>query len=333
MQPATPLTTVGLNLSTDGLYTPPNSNPRSATLHNNNPGIGTPTRLLPVMTMLDCTAPLAEPLVPALGPADDVAMARRAERTYRGGPQLIMPYLYLGGAGNVAEEQLQALEITHVLNVAREVSGPPASTAYRHCMWDHNEPDLARYFSECFGFIDSARTRHQGVLVHCQLGVSRSASLIIAYVMRTMAMGFSPAYEYVRLRATCISPNLSLIAQLSEYGEQLALARAGDRVLGPVPELLLLMPDVTLPELTADESSAPGSENSSPMEVQDDGMPADAAEVDLLTMPIKQLPLLALPATTKPPDSTIVASTGSGSAIRQSPNRLHVVAHRHFLVP
>ncbi|KAJ2069990.1 tyrosine/serine/threonine protein phosphatase [Coemansia sp. S2] len=262
--------------------------------------------------MLDYAAPLAEPLVPA---ADDVAMARRAERTYRAGPQLIMPYLYLGGAGNVAGEQLQALEITHVLNVAREVSGPcPASTAYRHCMWDHNEPDLVRYFAECFAFIDSARTRHQGVLVHCQLGVSRSASLVIAYVMRTMAMAFGPAYEYVRLRAPCISPNLSLIAQLSEYGELLAKSR---RPLGP--ELLLLMPDATLPELTADESSAAGSENSSPVEVLDDGGLAPDEVVDLMTMPIKQLP-----------QASIVASNAT---IRQSPGRLHVVAHRHFLVP
>ncbi|KAJ2632571.1 tyrosine/serine/threonine protein phosphatase, partial [Coemansia sp. RSA 1694] len=151
--------------------------------------------------------------------SDDIAMARRAARTYRSGPQLIMPYLYLGGAGNVADLQLQALEITHVLNVAREVEGVQpvvavGAAAYRHCMWDHDEPDLARYFGDCFAFIDSARTAQQGILVHCQLGVSRSASLIIAYVMRTMALGFGAAYEYVRLRAPCISPNLSLIAQL-----------------------------------------------------------------------------------------------------------------------
>ncbi|KAJ1886824.1 hypothetical protein LPJ71_008926, partial [Coemansia sp. S17] len=175
-------------------------------------------------------------------------------------------------------------------------------------------PDLVRYFAECFAFIDSARTRHQGVLVHCQLGVSRSASLVIAYVMRTMAMAFGPAYEYVRLRAPCISPNLSLIAQLSEYGELLAKGR---RSLGP--ELLLLMPDATLPELTADESSAAGSENSSPVEVLDDGGLAPDEVVDLMTMPIKQLP-----------QASIVASNAT---IRQSPGRLHVVAHRHFLVP
>ncbi|KAJ2686652.1 hypothetical protein IWW39_003501 [Coemansia spiralis] len=310
-----------MNLSMDGLRTiPNNAHPRSAALVN----AGARPRL-PSMTM-DSLAPLAGPLVPGQG-AEDVAMARRAARTYRLGPQLIMPYLYLGGAGNVADEQLRALEITHVLNVAREVSGPlPAGIASRHCMWDHDEPDLERYFAECFAFIDQARFAQRGVLVHCQMGVSRSASLVIAYVMRTMAMGFTPAYEYVRLRAPCISPNLSLIAQLAEYGER--LVGAGCFVPPPPPELLLLMPDATLPELTADESSAAGSENSSPMESLDDGSAVTdktAAEVDLLNMPIKQLLVL-------PP----VPATGGGGGVgtvRQTPQRLHVVAHRHFLVP
>ncbi|KAJ2834475.1 tyrosine/serine/threonine protein phosphatase [Coemansia furcata] len=311
----------GLNLiSTDGLRAPANTS-RSATPYSPRP-----PRLLPV-AMLDTGAPLAGPL-PTLG-SEDIAMARRAARTYRAGPQLIMPYLYLGGAGNVAEGQLRDLDITNVLNVAREVSGPPASTMYRHCMWDHNEPDLARYFSECFAFIDAARTCHQGVLVHCQLGVSRSASLIIAYVMRTMNMAFAPAYEYVRLRAPCISPNLSLIAQLAEYGERLAKDRVRPSALAP--ELLLLVPDVTLPELTADESSG-GSENSSPMEeALDDGeTSADNNDVDLLTMPIKRV-LLSVP---KPPANIVAAAAAAGpGTVRQSPHRLNVVAHRHFLVP
>ncbi|KAI8325737.1 DSPc-domain-containing protein, partial [Martensiomyces pterosporus] len=142
---------------------------------------------------------------------------------YRDGPRLIMPCLFLGGESNVDGEQLQRTGIRYVLNVAREDScptidvGPGHSVAYRHYKWDHNEPDLVQYFADCFAFIDSARSKGECVLVHCQLGVSRSASLVIAYVMRTMDLGFSAAYEYVRSRAPCISPNLSLIAQLCEY--------------------------------------------------------------------------------------------------------------------
>ncbi|KAJ2743731.1 tyrosine/serine/threonine protein phosphatase [Coemansia sp. BCRC 34301] len=243
-----------------GLHTPPNSNPRTPPVSNE--------------------------------PVDDIAMSRRAARTYRTGPQPIMPYLYLGGAGNVEPEQLGVLDITHVLNVAREVNNTPTLSpymVYRHCMWDHNEPELARYFADCFAFIDEARNRHHGVLVHCQLGVSRSASLVIAYVMRTMGLRFAAAYEYVRVRAPCISPNLSLIGQLCEYGEGLAGGQRGSLVDG-LPDLSLSADD--------EESSAAGSENSSPLDVVvNEGA---VVGVDLLTMPIKQVavPLLMLPPST-----------------------------------
>ncbi|KAJ2559298.1 hypothetical protein EV175_000408 [Coemansia sp. RSA 1933] len=215
-------------------------------------------RRLLVVPLSTGTIATNKPEPPAAALCDDESMlARRAARTYRNGPQLIMPYLYLGGESNVASEQLDNLGISHVLNVAREATGPAAALSassgrgirYRHYEWDHNEPDLAQYFSECFGFIDAARTRHQSILVHCQLGVSRSASLVIAYVMRTMRMGFGTAYEYVRLRAPCISPNLSLISQLHEYG---AALRAQAARLSP--------PDLAPP------SSSSSSENASPVE-------------------------------------------------------------------
>ncbi|KAJ1720150.1 hypothetical protein LPJ53_005190 [Coemansia erecta] len=187
----------------------------------------------------------------------DAALARRAARTYKNGPQQIMPYLYLGGADNVEGWQLGQAGIRRVLNVAQEpTSWTGASVEYRHIAWDHNESDVERHFATCFAYIDAARRQHEGVFVHCQLGVSRSASLVIAYVMRTMAMGFTQAYEYVRVRAPCISPNLSLIAQLSSYGRRLGAGNeedAGEEV----------------PELCESESaSSVSSENSSPMEIE-----------------------------------------------------------------
>ncbi|KAJ1908395.1 hypothetical protein LPJ81_000104 [Coemansia sp. IMI 209127] len=247
---------------------------------------------------------------------DESMMARRAARTYRNGPQLIMPYLYLGGETNVAGEQLRALGISHVLNVAREATGPAVhleaasdpsqAVRYRHYEWDHNEPDLARYFGECFAFIDAARTRHQSVLVHCQLGVSRSASLVIAYVMRTMRMGFGAAYEYVRLRAPCISPNLSLIAQLHEYG---AALRAQGVVAAAPTRLYASMspPDLAPP------SSTSSSENASPIEDVESVGRSLCCHVLLPPPP----PLL----TSKPDDDV------------QDPLALKIVASCHPLVP
>ncbi|KAJ2450009.1 tyrosine/serine/threonine protein phosphatase [Coemansia sp. RSA 2336] len=183
--------------------------------------------------------------------SQDSMLARRAARVYGNGPQQIMPYLYLGGEQNV--EGLEARGITRVLNVAREVTRR-ADVQYMHMPWDHNEKDVAAYFDGCFAFIDEGRQRHEGVLVHCQLGVSRSASLVIAYVMRTMREGFRRAYEYVQLRAPCISPNLALISQLYEYGEQLD---RGLVISTSVPESALSVPELT--SASSENSSMDGS--------------------------------------------------------------------------
>ncbi|KAJ2004199.1 hypothetical protein H4R26_002648 [Coemansia thaxteri] len=313
-----------LSLTTGGLRTPPNSNPHTTS------GDGVP----PTPALLTVRPPPVLPLVGSLALASlntndgggcssgDVAM--RAARTYRTGPQLIMPYLYLGGEGNVAREQLDVLEITHVLNVAREVTAanPGGSTTYRHLGWDHNEPDVAAYFTECFAFIDEARIRHRGVLVHCQMGVSRSASLIIAYVMRTMNMRFAAAYEYVRLRAPCISPNMSLIAQLNAYGE--FLNSSSSSYLSPAVGV------ADLPELSSTtDCSEASSANSSPMDDNDVLLDDNTAiSAGLLTLPIKQLAV-------RPPlvinEPAAAAASGGNKAV--SKGSFHVVALCHPLVP
>uniref|UniRef100_V5EWX5 protein-tyrosine-phosphatase n=2 Tax=Kalmanozyma brasiliensis (strain GHG001) TaxID=1365824 RepID=V5EWX5_KALBG len=73
------------------------------------------------------------------------------------------------------------------------------------------------------------------VLVHCQCGVSRSATLVIAFVMQAAAMryGFEAArtllgmhdcYNMVKEKSSSISPNISLIYQLVEWERYLSNA-------------------------------------------------------------------------------------------------------------
>ncbi|OAJ37198.1 protein-tyrosine phosphatase [Batrachochytrium dendrobatidis JEL423] len=85
--------------------------------------------------------------------------------------------------------------------------------------WAHNQ-DLSTSLDAAIQVIQQARDSGQSVLVHCQQGVSRSAALVIAYVMKSQHMQFQDAYALVKECAPHISPNVNLVAQLVEF-EQL----------------------------------------------------------------------------------------------------------------
>lgn len=55
------------------------------------------------------------------------------------------------------------------------------------------------------------------VLVHCHAGVSRSAAIVIAYVMKKYGLNFESAFELVKTRRPRIRPNEKFRACLKEY--------------------------------------------------------------------------------------------------------------------
>jgi len=59
------------------------------------------------------------------------------------------------------------------------------------------------------------------VLVHCEAGISRSATMCIAYLMHKNGLTMDEAYDYVKLRRAVIAPNLNFMRQLSEFEVQL----------------------------------------------------------------------------------------------------------------
>ncbi|KAI8099437.1 protein-tyrosine phosphatase-like protein [Halteromyces radiatus] len=67
--------------------------------------------------------------------------------------------------------------------------------------------------------LDIMRVRQTGrnVLVHCQCGLARSATVVIAYVMYMLHYSMSDAIRHVKACAPHINPNLSLMYQLREY--------------------------------------------------------------------------------------------------------------------
>ncbi|KAL2868671.1 putative protein-tyrosine phosphatase [Aspergillus lucknowensis] len=99
----------------------------------------------------------------------------------------------------------------------KEPSGPE----YVHVGWDHNSEILDDLYPLC-ELIDSRISQGKKVLVHCQLGASRSASLVIAYgLFKHPTLDFNSMYETVKERSRWVSPNMSLIYQLTDFRSRL----------------------------------------------------------------------------------------------------------------
>jgi len=93
---------------------------------------------------------------------------------------------------------------------------------YYHQCWDHNQKNTQEKISEAFNIIESTRLEDQhSILISCQQGVSRSATLVIAYVMKTKQWGLMKSYNFVKEKCPWIAPNITLMNELAEFEQRL----------------------------------------------------------------------------------------------------------------
>jgi len=88
---------------------------------------------------------------------------------------------------------------------------------YIHIPWEHNT-DIVPDLHELVKVVDDRVQNGKRVLVHCQCGVSRSASLVVAYgIYKNPAITVQQAYDAVKQKSRWIGPNMNLIMQLQEF--------------------------------------------------------------------------------------------------------------------
>ncbi|XP_069750326.1 dual specificity protein phosphatase 10-like [Narcine bancroftii] len=134
----------------------------------------------------------------------------------------VLPFLYLGNERDAQDlGRMRQLGVGYVINVTTHLPlyhAHAGTLRYKRLpAIDSAKQNLRQYFEEAFEFIEEAQQSGRGVLVHCQAGVSRSATLVIAYLMKHTLMTVSDAYKYVKGRRPVISPNLNFMGQLLEF--------------------------------------------------------------------------------------------------------------------
>jgi len=132
----------------------------------------------------------------------------------------IMPWLILGSQDAAHEiALLKKHSITHILNVATGIPNffDKTFTYKKIYILDLPDVDIQKHFDECAIFIRKARDSGGRVFVHCNAGVSRSATIVIAYLMKIEQMRYTEAYTIVKGARPIIRPNEGFTKQLLQY--------------------------------------------------------------------------------------------------------------------
>uniref|UniRef100_A0A8C5PU03 Dual specificity protein phosphatase n=1 Tax=Leptobrachium leishanense TaxID=445787 RepID=A0A8C5PU03_9ANUR len=130
-------------------------------------------------------------------------------------------------AGN--RSKLKKIGITHILNAAHcaweckedEIQYGPHIQYYGITAEDCPEFNIRVFLRPGAQFIHEALSTPNGkILVHCVLGKSRSATLVIAYLMIYQHFTLEEAIRHIS-RFRCISPNCGFLEQLRQLENEL----------------------------------------------------------------------------------------------------------------
>jgi len=133
-------------------------------------------------------------------------------------------HVYFGGEG-VAKNKaiLDANNITHVVNcVCLEVQNVfDRELKYLGLfLQDSGWEDILAVLYDVFDFIQEAKESQGNVFVHCSQGVSRSAALVIAYVMWRKKQGFDVTREQLKTQRGVVDPNVNFCTQLMAWDKR-----------------------------------------------------------------------------------------------------------------
>lgn len=140
-----------------------------------------------------------------------------------GRPVRVLDRLLLGSYECALDREiLEVFTIRRILNVADVLlPGGSSETLHLHVpLSDHGDSDLATVIPQCSKLIDEGRDVGHTVLVHCALGVNRSPTVVLGYLVHRRGWTLRRAYAHLYQRRSFISPHTRYIKQLCELDEE-----------------------------------------------------------------------------------------------------------------
>ncbi|BGP16539.1 hypothetical protein JCM10213_000549 [Rhodosporidiobolus nylandii] len=133
--------------------------------------------------------------------------------------QEVLPGLWIGDYQAAQDAALlQRSEIACVVSGMRqEYAAHPGMRMHRVAVDDDDKTNIVEHFAPTADFIDEALTQGQGVLVHCHAGVSRSTTLVAAYLMAKKGLNVEQAVAKIRAVRAQVEPSEAFMVQLEMF--------------------------------------------------------------------------------------------------------------------
>jgi len=148
------------------------------------------------------------------------------EQARTAGTEILPGKLYLTSIFEAEDQNyLDQQQISAILTINSEPlkPGTPGSIVNKYlCLGDNCTTNIADYFDEIVTFIENNKC----VLVHCYAGISRSATAVLAYLMKTRNMQLDMALRFLQSKRHVIMPNFSFMGQLKCYENELLMKLA-----------------------------------------------------------------------------------------------------------
>ncbi len=125
----------------------------------------------------------------------------------------ILPGLWLGDFDDSKSHIfLRAIKATHILNCAEEFHGNLTAASLGICvkripMIDEEDSSSFQQITEAAQILDLWYSPSNSILVHCAAGVSRSPTVVMAWLILYRRYTYDQAYTLVVKKRNCIRPN------------------------------------------------------------------------------------------------------------------------------
>lgn len=133
----------------------------------------------------------------------------------------ISPNVYLGDFAAACDlKLLKSMGITHVLCTVIGVDPIfPSEFVYKNVhLRDNERQNIMHILDNCVKFIDrSISDGESKVFVHCMAGISRSSTMVIAYLINHHSQQYHEAIQQVKSKRDIVNPNNGFRQQLASY--------------------------------------------------------------------------------------------------------------------